>query len=255
MHDLFDLSGRVALITGASAGLGQHFAKTLARAGAAVVVAARRRDRLTALTEEISAAGGSAVGVEMDVTSSDSVSSGFAEAEQALGPVSILVNNAGIAIPRSGVDTEDEEWNRVLDTNLRGAWFAAREAARRMIAADVEGSLVNIASIVAFRVMTGLASYGASKAGLLQLTRTLAVELVRYRIRVNAIAPGYVRTDMNREFFDSPPGKAFIERMPQRRLGRPEELDGALLLLASDASTYMTGSVITVDGGHSQSRL
>lgn len=255
VHRLFDLSGRVALVTGASAGLGAHFAKTLAEAGAKVVVAARRRERLSALTDEITAAGASALSVEMDVTSSDSVGAGFAEAQAALGPVSILINNAGIAIPGPSIETEDDDWDQVLNTNLRGAWLAAREAARRMIAADVEGNIVNIASIVAFRVMSGLASYGASKAGLVQLTRALAVELARHRIRVNAIAPGYIRTDMNREFFDSRAGQALIERMPQRRLGRPEELDGALLLLASAASSYMTGSVITVDGGHAQSKL
>ena len=255
MQNLFDLSGRTALVTGASGGLGRQFALTLARAGARVALAARRMDRLAELAGEIAEIGPAAQPVSMDVTSADSVADGFARVEDALGPATILVNNAGVARPGTVVETEQADWDQVVNTNLRGAWLVAREAARRMIDARCEGSIVNIASITAFRVATGLSSYAAAKAGLVQLTRSMALELARHRIRVNAIAPGYILTEMNEAFFSSPPGMAMIERIPQRRLGRPSDLDGSLLLLVSDASGYMTGSVITVDGGHLQSGL
>ncbi|MDX1435118.1 MAG: glucose 1-dehydrogenase [Gammaproteobacteria bacterium] len=251
----FDVSGRTALVTGASGGLGRHFALTLARHGARVVLAARRRGRLEALAGEIGAAGGSAHAVAMDVTDATSVAAAFAEAARVFAIPDVVVNNSGIAEPASVLDLEEDAWDRVLDTNLKGAWLVAREAGRRLREAGRGGSIINIVSILAFRVGTGMASYAASKAALAQLTRVMGLELARHGIRVNAIAPGYILSDMNREFFATPAGEAMVKRIPQRRLGEPADLDGALLLLASDASRFMTGSVITVDGGHLQSGL
>jgi len=255
MSDVFDISGRIALVTGASSGLGRHFAMTLARAGAPIALCARRRGALEELASEIADQGGHAVAVPMDVTEAESVARAFDEAQARLGTPRILVNNSGVAHAAPALDVSEADWDRVLDTNLRGAWLVAREAARRMVAAGAGGTIINIASILAMRVASGLSAYAASKAGLVQLTRALALEHARHDIRVNAIAPGYVLTEMNRAFFESPAGEAMIARIPQRRLGRPSDLDGVLLLLASDASAYMTGSVVTVDGGHLQSSL
>ena len=250
-----DLRERPALITGASGGLGAHFARTLARHGAPVVLAARRREKLDELAQSIKAEGGEAVAVELDVTDSTSVSAALADAERLVGTVRIVVNNSGIANTASMLDTEDADWKRVLDTNLTGAFLVARAAARRMVAANQAGSIINIASILSLRVLPGLSSYCASKAGLKHLTEAMALELARHAVRVNAIAPGYIETDMNREFFRSEPGLALIKRIPQRRLGQPEDLDGALLLLAGDASAFMTGATLVVDGGHLVSSL
>ena len=251
----FRLDGRVALVTGASGGLGAHFARVLAAVGARVVVTARRRARLDALATEIEAGGGEALVVTMDVCDERNVSEALAETETTLGTVDIVVNNAGVATTEPAIDVSAGDWDTVFDTNLRGAWLVAREAARRLMAAGRPGSIVNIASILAFRVAGGVAPYAASKAGLVQLTRALALEWARHGIRVNTIAPGYVLTDINREHFQTPAGQAMLKRIPQRRIGTPEDLDGALLLLASDASAYMTGATITVDGGHLRSSL
>ncbi len=251
----FDLSDRPALVTGASGGLGEQFARTLAAHGAPVALAARRRERLEQVAGEIEDSGGRAVAVAMDVTDSGSVKAAFAQAQDALGIVRVVVNNSGVATTTAALDTEDEDWDHVVDTNLKGPFLVAREGARRMRDAGVEGTVINIASILSYRVTAGVASYAASKAGLRQLTGALALELARHGIRVNAIAPGYIETDMNREFFASEPGKAMIKRIPQRRIGQPSDLDGALLLLASDASSFMTGSTIVVDGGHLMSGL
>ena len=251
----FDLSGRTALVTGASSGLGRHFARTLAVHGAAVALAARRVERLEALAEEIRDAGGVACSVRMDVTDAGSVTAGLDAARDALGVPDILVNNSGIARPASTLDATEDDWAGVVGTNLEGAWRVAQGTARRMVDSGRPGTIVNVLSILAFGVARGLGSYAASKAGLLQITRTMAMELARHRVRVNAIAPGYVLTEMNREFFASDAGQAMIEHIPQRRIGDPSELDGALLLLASDASAYMTGSTIVVDGGHLASSL
>jgi NAD(P)-dependent dehydrogenase (short-subunit alcohol dehydrogenase family) len=250
-----DLNGQVALVTGASSGLGRHFAMTLAHSGAAVAVAARRREQLDALVTDIIGVGGRAVAVQADVTSADNVAKMFEQAAEALGPVSVVVNNAGIARPAAALELDEEGWDAVVDTNLRGAWLVAQQGAKQMVAARLSGSIINIASILAFRVTGYNAPYVASKAGLLHLTQALALEWARYGIRVNAIAPGYFETDINREFWDTDAGQAMIKRIPQRRLGQPGDLDGALLLLASEASAYMTGSCITVDGGHLQSSL
>ena len=255
MSGLLDIRGRPALVTGASSGLGRHFALTLAAHGAPVALAARREELLAQLASRIRDDGGQAVVVPMDVTSSESVEAGVARAESALGPLRIVVNNSGIVIAGSVLETSDEDWAAVLQTNLTGAFAVARAAARCMVASGSQGSIINIASILAYRVASGLASYAASKAGLRQLTAAMALEMARHRVRVNAIAPGYIATELNQEFFDSEPGRAMIKRIPQRRTGNLEELNGPLLLLASDAGSLMTGSVITIDGGHVLSEL
>jgi NAD(P)-dependent dehydrogenase (short-subunit alcohol dehydrogenase family) len=251
MTELFRLDGAVALVTGASSGLGRHFARRLAASGAGVALAARRLDRLQSLAAEIEAAGGRAFPVALDVTQGHSVAAAVARVEAEFGPIAVLVNNSGIGGAAALAAALDEpDWDAVLDTNLKGAWLVARAVARQMIGAGREGSIVNIASILGIRVAQGVAAYAASKAGLVQLTRVMALELARHRIRVNALAPGYIETDLNRDFLNSPAGQKLVQRVPQRRLGQPDDLDGALLLLASAASRYMTGVVIPVDGGH-----
>ena len=252
--NLFRLDGRTALVTGASGGLGRHFALVLAAAGASVAVAARRAELLEGVAAEIVAAGAAAAAVALDVTDGAAIKAAFDDAEKALGPIDVLINNAGVALTKPALETEEADWDHVLDTNLKGAWMVAREAARRMADAD-GGTIVNLGSIVAERVAGGLSAYAASKAGLIQLTRVLAVELARHSIRVNALAPGYIETDINREYFTTDAGQRMIKRIPQRRVGRLGDLDGPLLLLASGASAFMTGSVITVDGGHTVNAL
>lgn len=247
----FDLSGKTALVTGASSGLGAHFARCLGAAGATVVLAARRADRLRTLQAELAMATIAARSVELDVQSGESIG----KALDAAGPLDIVVNNAGISIVKPALEMPEEDWDAVVDTNLRGAWLVAQGAARRWVVDKRPGSIVNIASILGLRTIGQVAPYNASKAGLIHLTRALAMEWARHRIRVNAICPGYIETEMNSAFWQTSGGKKLIERIPQRRIGRPEELDGALLLLASDAGSFMTGSVITVDGGHTVSSL
>ncbi len=251
----FDLTGRIALVTGASSGFGLHFARTLAAHGAAVAVAARRTERLTALVGELTATGGRAAAIAMDVTDGDSIRAGIDAAVAALGEIDLVVNNAGISVTKAPLELTDADWDAVVDTNLRGAWLVAQTIARRLVAAGRPGRIVNIASIVGLRPMGHLAPYAAAKAGLLHLTRTLAMEWARHGIQVNALAPGYVETELNREFWTTPAGRKVIERVPQRRLGRPADLDGPLLLLASDAGAFMTGSVLVVDGGHTVASL
>ena len=255
MADLFGLNGRHALVTGASSGLGRHFAGVLAAAGARISVAARREAALAQTVETIRASGAQAQSVRMDVTEAASVEQAFVTAEAQFGPVSILVNNAGVTGTRAALDVTDNDWSSVIDTNLKGSWVVAQHAARRMIHHGERGSIVNIASILGLRVAGGVAPYAISKAGVVQMTKVLALEWARHSIRVNALAPGYIETDLNDAFFASDAGKALIRRVPQRRLGEARELDGALLLLASDAGSYMTGSVIAVDGGHLVSGL
>jgi NAD(P)-dependent dehydrogenase (short-subunit alcohol dehydrogenase family) len=255
MGSIFDLSGKVALVTGASGGLGLHFARTLSGAGAKVALAARRADRLEANVATIKEARGEAVAVAMDVTEPESVERAVAEVVDRLGPATIVVNNSGVASTQTALDLDPADWDRILDTNTKGAWLVARAAVRKLIEAGQSGSIINIASILGLRVAGRVAPYTTSKAALIQLTKALALEWARHRIRVNAIAPGYVETDLNRDFLTSDAGKAIAARIPQRRFGRPEDLDGALLLLASDASAYMTGSTIVADGGHLQSTL
>jgi NAD(P)-dependent dehydrogenase (short-subunit alcohol dehydrogenase family) len=255
MSKRFDLSGKVALVTGASSGLGVHFARTLADAGAAVVLAARRADRLASLQAELQKSGAKAAAVTLDVQSGEAVAAAFDQAEAALGPVDVVVNNAGISIVKPALEMPEQDWDSVVDTNLRGAWLVAQTAGKRWAAAKRPGTIVNIASILGLRTIGQVAPYNASKAGLIHLTRALAMEWARYQIRVNAICPGYIETEMNSDFWKTPGGQRLIERIPQRRIGQPEHLDGALLLLASEAGAFMTGSVLTVDGGHTVNSL
>jgi NAD(P)-dependent dehydrogenase (short-subunit alcohol dehydrogenase family) len=255
MSKRFDLSGKVALVTGASSGLGVHFARTLAGAGAALAIAARRADRLASLQAELHKEGAKAVAVDLDVQSGESVGAAFEAAEKALGAIDIVVNNAGISIVKPALDMPEKDWDAVVDTNLRGTWLVAQAAAKRWVAAKRPGVIINIGSILGLRTIGQVAPYNASKAGLIHLTRVLAMEWARHDIRVNAICPGYIETEMNSAFWKTPAGLRLIERIPQRRIGLPEHLDGALLLLASEAGTFMTGSVLTVDGGHTVSSL
>lgn len=244
------LDGKVALVTGANGGLGAHFAQTLAAAGAKVALAARKVDTVKASVARIRAAGGEACGVALDVTRRDSVVRAIGEAAATLGPITVVVNNAGVAVTKPLLDHTDEDWEQVIGVNLTGAWRVAQEAARHMVAHGEGGSIVNVASILGLRVASQVPGYVASKAALIQLTKAMALELARHRVRVNALAPGYVETGINREFFASEAGQALVKRVPQRRIGKPDELDGALLLLASDAGSYATGSVVVLDGGH-----
>jgi NAD(P)-dependent dehydrogenase (short-subunit alcohol dehydrogenase family) len=256
MAGLFDMAGAHVLVTGASSGLGRHFAGVLAAAGARVSLAARRADALAGNVAAIQAAGGQAGAVVMDVTDAQGVEAALDQAEAQFGPVAVLVNNAGTTQTRAALEVDEDGWDRIIDTNLKGAFLAAQRTARRMVRHGVAGaSIVNIASILGLRVAGGVAPYAVSKAGLVQMTKVLALEWARHGIRVHALAPGYIETDLNADFFASPPGAALVKRIPQRRLGRARELDGALLLLASSAGSYMTGSVIAVDGGHLVSGL
>ena len=245
---LFSLAGRDALITGGGTGIGRQVALSYAAAGARVILCARRIDKLQQTVEEIRNSGGSADCVAMDVTDAASVDAAF-ERACAERPVSIVVNNAGITSSQPLHELEESEWDQVLDTNLKGAWLVTRAAARRMIAGSTGGSIINVASILGFTVQKGTGPYAASKAGLIHMTQVMAHEWARYGIRVNALAPGYVATDIAGDYLSGPGGQALLKRIPQRRLGTVDDMIGAMLLLASDASAYMTGSVICVDGG------
>jgi NAD(P)-dependent dehydrogenase (short-subunit alcohol dehydrogenase family) len=253
MSDPFDLSGRVALVTGASQGLGRRFARVLAGHGAAVGLAARQLDKLALLEREIAGSGGRAASVAMDVADRESIAAAIAAVERALGPIDLLINNAGTAVSKGVLEQTEADWDQVVGTNLKGAFFVAQAVARRMVERDPKppwgGNIINIASVLALDVVGHLAPYAASKGGLWQLTRTMALELARHDIRVNALAPGYIETEINRAFLATEAGERMRKRIPQRRFGTPEDLDGALLLLASDASRYMTGSILVIDGG------
>jgi len=249
MTDLFDIREEVILITGASQGLGRQFARLLAGRGASVVLAARQIGKLQALEAEIREAGGRAVAVQMDVTDTASIAAALDAAEQKAGPVTVLINNAGIAIEKLAIAQTEADWDAVIGANLKGAYFAATEVARRMIARGQGGNVVNIASVLGLGVLKAVSPYAISKAGIIQATRALALELAPNGIRVNALAPGYIDTDINRDFWLTPAGERLTKKIPQRRVGQESDLDGAILLLASKASAYMTGSTITVDGG------
>ena len=246
----FDLTGEVALVTGASSGIGRHIAELLAVAGAKVALAARRVDRLAEAAREIEAAGGESLPIGLDVTRSDSVAAAVAKAEAELGPLTILVNNAGVVVSKPLFEHTEADWDHVVDTNLKGAWLVAREFAHHLVGLKRPGRIINISSVLGIRTIGRVPAYCAAKAGLTHLTQVLAMELARYGILVNALAPGYVETDFNRAFFQTEAGKALISRIPLKRLGQTEDLDGAMLLLASPAGAYLTGAVIAVDGGH-----
>jgi 3-oxoacyl-[acyl-carrier protein] reductase len=247
--EIFSLKGRVALVTGASSGLGVQFAKALADNGAVVVLVARRADRLKALKDEIEGKGGKAITIEADVTDQAAVARAFDAAEKTFGTVTILVNNAGIAHGGRAVEMPAEEWRKVLSTNLDAVFFWAQEAARRMLAAKKPGAIVNIASVLGLAVAKGTVAYATAKAGVVQVTKALAVELAFKGVRVNAIAPGWFVTEMNDDYLMSEAGVAIKREIPMGRFGNPGDLDGALLLLVSDAGSYITGTTIVVDGG------
>lgn len=242
---------RTIVVTGASSGLGAHFARTLAARGNRVVLAARSRDRLADIVAEIAGAGGTAEAVALDVTDPHSVAAGFAAID---GRIDVLVNNAGIANNEPALRTSPETFDRVVDTNLKGVFHVAQAAARRM-AEEGGGAIVNIASILGLRVAGNVAAYAASKAATVHLTKALALEWARHGIRVNALCPGYIETPLNRDFFASDAGQALIRRIPQRRLGQLSDLDAPLWLLCSEGGAYMTGAVLSVDGGHLVSSL
>ena len=246
---LFDLTGQVALVTGASSGLGVRFAQVLADAGAAVVLVARRADRLAAVRDRIEKGGGRAVAIAADVTDRAAMTRAFDAAEQAFGTVTVLVNNAGVVASGRAVELSEADWRRVIGTNLDAVFFWSQEASRRMLAAGRAGAIVNIASMLGISVTKGVAPYAVSKAGVIQLTKALAVELASKAIRVNAIAPGWIVTDLNRDYLASERGAAIKDEIPVGRFGEAGDLDGALLLLACDAGRFITGATIVVDGG------
>ncbi|WP_160109851.1 SDR family NAD(P)-dependent oxidoreductase [Pseudomonas izuensis] len=247
----FSLAGKTVLVTGASSGIGAHLARVASHAGARVVLGARRVERLQQLAEDIRQTGGEALAVALDVTDRSSVETAFDAAEAAFGVVDVVLNNAGIGNGQRVLEVSEDDWRAMLSTNLDGVWRVAQCAAQRLAKAQRPGSIVNIASMLGLRVGTGYSHYCAAKAGVVQLSKSLALELARYQIRVNAIAPGYFKTEMNDAYFDSDKGQAYIrDVVPMRRLGTLRELEGPFLLLASEAGAFMSGAVLAVDGGH-----
>lgn len=254
-HGLFSLQGHTALVTGASSGIGRHMAKTLAQAGAHVIVAARRVDKLQTLVDDIKSSGAQAHAVSLDVTSADSVRACFDQIE-ALGLLAdVIVSNAGTTVAKPALEQTEQDWDDVIDTNLKGCWMVDTEAARRLVKHKKKGSIINIASILGERVAGAVVAYSTSKAGVIQFTKALALEFARYGIRVNALLPGYVVTDLNSEFLASEAGKKLESRVPFRRFCQMEDLDGPVLLLASEAGQAMTGTTLPVDWGHLVSSL
>jgi 3-oxoacyl-[acyl-carrier protein] reductase len=247
--ELFSLKGRVALVTGASSGLGERFAEVLAEAGAAIALVALRHELLEEVRARLAAAGNRTIAVVADVRDRAAMIRAFDQAEAELGTVDILINNAGVAHAGRVVRLAETEWRRVLDTNLDAALYWSQEAARRLMAAQKGGAFVNIASILGFGVSKGVAAYAVSKAGIVQLTRALGLELASHGIRVNAIAPGWIVTNLNRDYLAGERGAAILQDIPLGRFGETRDLDGTLLLLCSDAGRFITGTTIVVDGG------
>lgn len=245
-----DIKGKRVLVTGASSGLGAHFVRLLAGQGAHVAAAARRLDRLESLARDCAGLPGKVIPLALDVGSVVAIEACFAAANAGLGGLDVLVNNAGVADAGRALELSEAKWDAQIDVNLKGCFFAAQAAARIMSGQSEGGSIVNIASILGERVAPGVAPYAVSKAGLIQMTKALALEWARHKVRVNALAPGYIVTDINRDFFETDQGQAMLTRIPMRRAGEPRDLDGPLLLLCSDASRFMTGAVVAVDGGH-----
>lgn len=246
----FRLDGKTILVTGASSGIGAMLAKQFAAAGGQVVLAARRVERLQALADELKASGGSAMTVALDVTRADQIESALTEIEAQFGVVDVLINNAGVAQPASFLKTSAETLDSTMATNFTAAWNLTAEVAKRLVAAKRSGSVINIASVLGLGVGPGYSAYSASKAALISLTRSLALEFVRYGIRVNALAPGWFVTEMNEAYFATDAGREYLKRIPPSRAGQLSELVGPALLLASDAGSYVNGVVLPVDGGH-----
>jgi NAD(P)-dependent dehydrogenase (short-subunit alcohol dehydrogenase family) len=251
----FSLENKIAIVTGASSGLGAHFAKVLAEAGAKVALLARRKRLAEEVAAELKSQGGTAVAFAVDITDPDSLHRALLDVETELGQPDILVNNAGAHAGLFALDLDTADWNTVIKTNLSGTWAITQQVAQQWVERKRPGIVVNIASILGLGVSSGVMSYAVSKAAIIQMTKVLALEWARYGIRVNALAPGYFPTDLTQEFLATPEGAAMVKRIPMRRLGQLEDLDGPLLLLASAASAYMTGSIITVDGGHLNATL
>jgi NAD(P)-dependent dehydrogenase (short-subunit alcohol dehydrogenase family) len=243
------LDGKTALVTGASSGLGWRFAHVLAQAGAGVAIAARRTERLEALKREIEQAGGRAHPLAIDVTDVGSVRAGVAAAQAALGPLDILVNNSGVSVTKRAGEVEEADYDFVMDTNAKGAFFVAQAAGRSMIAAKRPGRIVNIASAAGLRALGQLSVYCMSKAAVIHMTRALALEWGRYGINVNALCPGYIETEINRDYWQTEGGRKLIAMLPRRRVGKPEDLDGLLLLLAGEHSGFVNGAIIAADDG------
>ena len=253
--DMFLLHGRVAMVTGASSGLGRHFSEVLAASGASVVVAARRKDRLSELVAHLHELGTQAHAVELDVTDANSVRACFDEIDRLTGAPDIVVSNAGVTVAKPLLEQTEADWDAVLDTNLKGCWMVGTEAARRMVAQGKKGSIINIASILGERVAGAVIGYTVSKAGVIQATKAMALELARHGVRVNALLPGYVMTDLNSDFLKSEAGERLRSRVPARRFSELGDLDGPLLLLASEAGRALTGATVEVDWGHLVSSL
>lgn len=251
----YDLRTKVALVTGASSGLGMHFARVLAQAGAHVVVTARRVDRLESLVASLHDQGLQATAVAMDVTNMLSVTEGFSQAIKKVGVPDIVVSNAGVTVAKPALEQTEQDWDEVINANLKGSWRVNTEAARQLVAASKPGSIINVASILGERVAANVGPYAVSKAGVIQATKALALEWARHKIRVNALLPGYVRTSLNAEFLDSPAGEKLRSRIPMRQFCTLDDLSGPLLLLASDAGQAMSGVSLAVDHGHLVSGL
>lgn len=248
MLEKFSLAGKTALVTGASSGIGYVVAQGLAAAGANVVAAARRRERVVELASEIGQSGGTAIAVAMDVTDKGSIFDAYQEAEKAFGVIDIIINNAGTSSPANFMKVDDESRDLVMDTNFRGVWDVAREGARRLIDAGKGGSIVNVSSVLGLAVQSGQTAYCASKGATIQLTRGMSVDLMKYGIRVNTLAPGWFKTELNQDFFETSDGQEYIRRMPAKRLGELEELVGPIILLVSEAGSFVNGAVLVVDG-------
>lgn len=251
LNETFGLKGKVAIVVGASSGIGAQFARSLAKAGADVVLGARRVEKIEALAKDIAdETGARTLAVSMDVTDAESVTKAFDAAEEAFGTCTIVCNNAGLAIPNWALEDTEEDWDITMNTNLKGMWRVAREAAKRMMEAGSGGSIINTASILGLGVGPMQTTYAISKAGVVQMTKALALEWQRFGIRVNAICPGYFRTEINADFLDSDHGKQMVKLTPARRVGKLEELEAPMLMLASDASGFTTGVALPVDGAH-----